>query len=541
MKKIKGIIFDLDGTIISSFIDFSAMKKRIEKLAEKYNMKVPSIKLPALEMIEIIYKKNKENKNKEKFKEEAEKIIIEEETIGMKKAFSYPDMIVLLKKLKKNGIKIGIITRNCRKVSETVIKKFSIPYDVVLTRDDVKKVKPHTYHLKEVLKKMGVKKENAVIVGDHYFDILCGKKAGILTCGIVRDGKFENLGNLPPDFVFESGKEIEYLTGLKKFKSGKLPAPFLEYLLKKYTSVDKNVIKGAGIGIDCAVFKVKSDILHSKSDPIILVREDIGFYLININANDICVSGAKPEYFLPTLIFPENVSFKEVEEVFSQISYECKKSGIKWIGGHTEIASSVKSVICSGFMLGVPVKKTKSEKIKKGDKVFIVKEAGIEGASIIVREKYEYLKRFFSEKYLKKVKNSIRKPGIGISDEGIFLWRNFKIKLMHDPTEGGISTALYELSKISGRKIYISPEKIPFYPPAVKLCKIFNLDVRGLISSGCIIGITSEKEIVKMEKIYRKRKIKFSVLGEIKEKGYGVFTENGTPFVKFEKDELVRL
>ena len=58
MKKIKGVIFDLDGTIISSSIDFSAMKRRIEKLAEKYNMKTPSKKLPALEMIEIIYRKN---------------------------------------------------------------------------------------------------------------------------------------------------------------------------------------------------------------------------------------------------------------------------------------------------------------------------------------------------------------------------------------------------------------------------------------------------------------------------------------------------
>jgi len=388
---------------------------------------------------------------------------------------------------------------------------------------------------------MGVKKESVIIVGDHYFDILCGKKAGILTCGIVRDGKFENFGKEMPDFVFESGKEIEYLTGLRKFKSGKLPAPFLEYLLKKYTSVDKNVIKGAGIGIDCAVFKVKSNILHSKSDPIILVKEDIGFYLININANDVSVSGAKPEYFLSTLVFPENVSFQEVEEVFFQISQECKKSGIKWIGGHTEISSSVKSVICSGFMLGVPVKKMKSGKIKKGDKVFIVKEVGIESASIIVREKYEYLKRFFNEKYLEKIKNSIRKPGIGISDEANFLWKNFKIKLMHDPTEGGISTALYELSKVSGRKIYISPEKIPFYPPVVKLCNIFDLDIRGIISSGCIIGIASEKETEKMDKIYRKRKIKFSVLGEMKETGYGVFTGNGIPFVKFEKDELIHL
>jgi len=103
----------------------------------------------------------------------------------MEKAFSHPDMLVLLKKLKKNGIKIGIITRNCKKVSEIAIKKFSIPCDVVLTRDDVEKVKPDIYHLKEAMKKMGVKKESVIIVGDHYFDILCGKKAGILTCGIV--------------------------------------------------------------------------------------------------------------------------------------------------------------------------------------------------------------------------------------------------------------------------------------------------------------------------------------------------------------------
>ncbi|HOV21598.1 MAG TPA: HAD-IA family hydrolase [bacterium] len=544
MRKINGVVFDFDGTIIHSFIDFGNMKRRIIELCIKYNLKPPSKNLPALELIKEVQKNNKENKNITEFKRESEKIIIEEEIKGMKNAVPYKDILTLIKKLKTKGIKIGIITRNCRKATEIVVKKFSIPYDVFLTRDDVEKVKPSPYHLEKAIEKLGVKKENTIIVGDHYFDILCGRKAGILTCGIVRDGKFEYFGKEMPDITFESGKEIEYLCGIRKFQKGKLPLSLLEYLLTRYTYKGKDIIKSSGIGVDASIFKIKNNTIYAKTDPIILVGKDIGTYLININSNDISVAGGNPDYFLSTIIFPQNISFLEIEDIFSQISNECKKHKIKWIGGHTEITPNVKSIISIGFMLGTPIKKQKNEKIKKGDIVFILKEVGIEGASIIVREKYDYLKKIFSEKYLEKVKNSIKNPGIGISEECKFLWENFKIKLMHDPTEGGISTALYELSSVSGHKIIVLFEKIPFYPPACKLCKIFNLNVTGIISSGCIIGITERKEVEKMKKVFKKRKIKFEIIGEIGEKGSGVFIkkkERFIPFPKFEKDEITLL
>lgn len=544
MKKLEAVIFDLDGTIIKSFIDFQQMKERVIKTAIEYRIKIPKGRSAVLEMLDKIYRENRRDKNIKNFKEKAEEIIIEEEMKGIEKAYPHPDMIILLKNLKKAGIKTGIITRNCRKAAEKIIKKFSIPFDVLLTRDDVKRVKPDTYHLEKIIEKMGIKKDASIIVGDHYFDILCGKKAGILTCGIVRDGKFENIGAEEPDFIFESGEGLAYLTGIKKFKSGKLPAPFLNYLIKKYTSVGKEIIRGPGIGVDCAIFKTKSNIIHAKSDPIMLVSKDVGYYLININANDISVSGGKPEWFLSTIVFPENISFYEIEDVFRQISEECKELDIKWVGGHTEIFPPAKSLITSGFMLGTPLKRKKAGKIKRGDNIFIVKEAGIEAASIIAREKESYLKKFFSERYIEKVKNSIKNPGIGVSEQAQFLWENFKIKLMHDPTEGGISTALYELSKVSGYKISVFFENIPFYPPAKKLCKIFNLNISGIISSGCIIGITSEDEVRKIEKAYKKKKVKFAVIGKLEEKGYGVFIKKGKKYIKmveFQKDEITRL
>ncbi|HRR96907.1 MAG TPA: hypothetical protein P5150_09305, partial [Candidatus Ratteibacteria bacterium] len=86
MRKIDGIVFDFDGTIIHSFIDFGRMKRKIIELCMKYNLKVPSQTLPALELIKLVSKNNRKNKNINKFKKESEKIIIEEEIKGMKNA-----------------------------------------------------------------------------------------------------------------------------------------------------------------------------------------------------------------------------------------------------------------------------------------------------------------------------------------------------------------------------------------------------------------------------------------------------------------------
>ncbi|MCM8818369.1 MAG: HAD-IA family hydrolase [Candidatus Omnitrophica bacterium] len=539
---IKGVIFDFDGTLVNSEIDFKKIKEKILNEAVKENLKIPSEQLPILELIEKI--KNFNKKKGRDFYIKAHKILKEEEIKSAVKTKPKKDVLKVLNNLRENKIKIGIITRNCKEVVINVIKKFSIPFDVVLTRDDVYKVKPEPYHIKKCLVKLGLKKNEVILVGDHFFDIKAAKRLNIKSIGVLSEYiKEEDFLKEGADFVLEEFEDLEYIIGIKGFSSGKLPNRFLKYLLSKYTIKDETVLIGPGVGIDCAILKIKDDTIFAKTDPITLTWQDIGFYLVNINLNDISVMGGIPEYFSTILLFPENITFPEIEHIFSQINEECRKYNIKWIGGHTEILSNIKAHIASGFLMGSKIRHFKRKEIKIGDIIFLVKEIGIEASSIIVREKYEFLKNYFSEKYLKKIKNSIKNPGISIYREAKILWENFDIKYMHDPTEGGISTALYEISEAKNIGILIEIKKLKFYPPTIKLCKIFNLDPYGIISSGCIVGILDKKDINDFVNFCQNRKIKFEIIGKvIEEKGVYYFKNHKkVEFPKFEKDEINKL
>ncbi|MCM8784826.1 MAG: HAD-IA family hydrolase [Candidatus Omnitrophica bacterium] len=540
-KSIKGVIFDFDGTLVISPIPFKETKEKILKEARKRNLRFAE-ELPILELLDFIKREN--GKKGKDFFVIGQKILKEQEIKAGQKTELRKDVLETLTQLKRNNIKIGIITRNCKEAVINVINKFSIPYDVLLTRDDIKKVKPDIYHVKKCLKLMSLRKEEVILVGDHPFDIRCGKKLNIKTIGIKSENIEERLlYKEGADFLIDEISDIEYLIGLKSFKQGKLPNRFLIYLLKKYIDKNKDIISTGSVGNDCAIFKTKTNIIFAKTDPITLTSEDIGFYLVNINANDIVVTGGIPKYFLCTLFFPSGIKFPEIENVFLKIREECNKLNIKWVGGHTEIMSDIKTPVSVGFMLGEKIKKFDYSDIKEGDKVFLVKEIGIEGASILVREKYKELKRFFSERYLKKIKNSIYSPGISVFKEGVILWKKFKIKFMHDPTEGGISTGLYEISENKNIGILLDIKKLKFYKPVIKLCKIFNLNPFGIISSGCIVGITDRNEAEKMIDFSKKRGIKMEIIGEVvKRKGVFYYEKNEKRnFLKFERDEINKI
>jgi hydrogenase maturation factor len=114
---------------------------------------------------------------------------------------------------------------------------------------------------------------------------------------------------------------------------------------------------------------------------------------------------------------------------------------------------------------------------------------------------------------------------------------------MHDPTEGGISTGLYEISESKNIGLLIDLKKLRFYKPVIKLCKIFNLNPLGIISSGCIIGIISKKYEKKLIDFCRKNKIKIEIIGKvIKEKGvFYKVNDKIEKLPKFQRDEINNL
>ena len=91
----------------------------------------------------------------------------------------------------------------------------------------------------------------------------------------------------------------------------------------------------------------------AKTDPITFASAQIGWYAVNVNANDIACTGATPRWFLATLLLPENLTTAAlVEDIFAQIDAACAQMNITVAGGHTEITAGLGRPIVVGHMLG---------------------------------------------------------------------------------------------------------------------------------------------------------------------------------------------
>src|SRR5512136_2623757 len=178
----------------------------------------------------------------------------------------------------------------------------------------------------------------------------------------------------------------------RRLRAGKLDIDVLKDLLEKHAILDPQVILGPKIGEDAAVIDPGKESEHYwvvTSDPITFTTDQIGYYGVVVNLNDIATRGAVPRWFLATLLFPEGESLELVKDVFAQIHDACHRFGISFIGGHTEITPGIERTILSGHMIG-EVKKDRlvtTRGAKPGDLLLLVKGVCIEGTSIIAREK----------------------------------------------------------------------------------------------------------------------------------------------------------
>ena len=95
------------------------------------------------------------------------------------------------------------------------------------------------------------------------------------------------------------------------------------------------MVLGPGIGRDVAVIDNGAEgYLLAKTDPVTFATDAIGYYVVNVNANDIATSGGRPRWFLATALLPENAATEAmVAELFHQITNACEALGVALVRG----------------------------------------------------------------------------------------------------------------------------------------------------------------------------------------------------------------
>lgn len=280
-----------------------------------------------------------------------------------------------------------------------------------------------------------------------------------------------------------------------KFLIGKLKHEFLHKMLSDFVSTthlkEDRVVVGSSIGEDAAVIDMGDKYLVAKTDPITFVTDEIGYYAVNVNVNDVVCMGATPKWFQSTILLPAKQTDEDlIETIFRNIHDTCKSLGITVIGGHTEITAALDRPIVIGSLLG-EVDKEKlvlSSGAKEDDLIILTKGIFIEGTSIIAREKEDFLKeKGYDNQFIEKCKNYLYDPGISIFKEAVVSNDNFTVTSMHDLTEGGLFNGLAEIAIASDLGLLIKKEQINILPEPLELSKIFSIDPYSTISSGSLL------------------------------------------------------
>ncbi len=327
---------------------------------------------------------------------------------------------------------------------------------------------------------------------------------------------------------------------------GKVPMEVLAGLLSKVKINDPRVILGPKPGVDAALIDFGDRLLVAKADPVTFATDLIGWYTVNVNANDLAVMGATPRWFMATILLPEGIKKEEVEDIFDQILKACEELNVALIGGHSEITYELPRPIIAGAMLG-EVEKGKqitSAGARAGDAIVLTKGIAIEGTSLLARENpTDLADANVPWDIIQKARQLLLKPGISVVKEASIACRTVPVHCMHDPTEGGLATGLLEVAKAANVGMLLEEDRISVLPESRTVCKSLGLNPLGLLASGSLILTVSPQDGAKLTTALKAAGIEARVIGQVTAPTERIKLRRKDGVVDlpvFERDELAR-
>jgi len=182
---LRAVLFDLDGTLVSSELDFDRIRREagIEgvPILEYMAQAPPERRREIAEILE---------------RHEAEAAACCAPADGVREVLDW---------LRTHRIGSAIITRNSRRSAETVMRRLGLPVEAVVAREDAAP-KPSPEPVLRACRALGVSPAEALMVGDFIFDIQAGRAAGARTALLRLPGR--NYDGVESDFVVESLREL---------------------------------------------------------------------------------------------------------------------------------------------------------------------------------------------------------------------------------------------------------------------------------------------------------------------------------------------
>ena len=322
-------------------------------------------------------------------------------------------------------------------------------------------------------------------------------------------------------------------------RPGKLPVALLRRLLGR-GDWPPELLLPPGIGEDAAVLAVPAGALVAATDPITLTGANVGAHAAIINANDVAVTGARPRWFLATVLMPVGTTAGDLRRLFEGLYAALDRLGATLIGGHTEITDAVSQAVVVGQMLGLREDGgfVRTGGVRPGDVILQIGPAPIEGAAVLAQEAARRLVGLPPD-VVARALAALEQPGVAVVDPALAS-AALGATALHDPTEGGLSAGLYELAEASSVVIQVDADAVLWFAPGVAVCRAVGADPWGVLASGTLLASFPEERFMHAELALQERGHPVAAIARA-DAGQGVVRTDGAVLPRYEQDELSRV
>lgn len=190
---VRGVVFDLDGTVVDSALDFEAMRREME-IADGH---------PVLEALAAMH---------DEAAARCQAILDRHERAGAERAVLIPGVAEFIALLHARGIPTAVWTRNGRAATDTTLQRLNLTFERVVTREDAP-AKPDPSAIWGICEAWKVDRREMLMIGDYVFDLEAAKRAGIRGV-LFTDGAepHECAGHELADFHLRSFCDLAELT-----------------------------------------------------------------------------------------------------------------------------------------------------------------------------------------------------------------------------------------------------------------------------------------------------------------------------------------
>jgi len=296
--------------------------------------------------------------------------------------------------------------------------------------------------------------------------------------------------------------------------TGKLGPEALAEVLSATGADDPAVATGPAYGEDAAAIDLADaeETLVVAADPLSLAADAVGELAVHVACNDVAASGADPRWLTHTLFLPDDDPERR-RTVTDQVNETAGELGVAIVGGHTEVLPALARPLCSMTALGTTDRFVESGGAEPGDRLLLTKGAGIEATAILATDFREAcLEAGVSESILDAAAEFLADVSV-VPDAAAV---REAATAMHDPTEGGLLTALVEVARASETTLAVERDRVPVRPETRACCEALGVDPLATFGSGALLAAVPPDRLDAVRSSLSAAGVDAGVIGEVR-------------------------